>query len=91
MRGQKDWLAKLRSHRGSVGPIDGFRLDYLVERQSSSVVDEINYGPGFFRIIVSAWAIHVDEDLQTETADAALQSGSRFLSVLQSEQNPDRP
>ncbi len=51
----KDWLATNHSHRGSVGPVDGFTMHYVVERKTLSVVDELRHGSGVFRIGVSQW------------------------------------
>ncbi len=79
---QKDWIAKFRRHQGTVGPIDGFRMVYVVERQRPSVVDELRYGQQMMRVVVSGWKVEADPDLRGETADEALRRGSRFLASL---------
>ena len=81
---QKEWLAKFRRHQGSIGPVDGFSLTYVVERQSLSVADELRYGAGVYRIGVSAWQVVPEPDLEAETAEQALKRGSKFARALQS-------
>lgn len=83
---RKSWLARNRSHHGHVGPIDGYRMRYLVERKPLSMVEELHHGSGMFRVIVSAWQMQVTPDLKAETAEDALQLGSRFVAALQEAQ-----
>jgi hypothetical protein len=79
---QKQTLQHVRSHQGSVGPVEGFQLQYLIERQAASQFDEIRHGPGVFRIGVSAWKLIPEPDLDAETADQALRRNSRFAAAL---------
>lgn len=79
---RKDSLMKIRQYKGEVGPIDGFKMTYLVERAGLSVVDELKFGPGMYRIAVSRWTIEPSGDLPSESVDQALKAGSRFYSSL---------
>jgi hypothetical protein len=79
---RKDWLAKSQRHMGQVGPLDGFAMNYVVERDNMSVVDELRYGQGMYRISVSSWQIEPQRDLVSEPAAAAIQPGSRFYAAL---------
>jgi hypothetical protein len=79
---QKHSLAHVRSQQGSVGPVDGFQLQYLVERQAASQFDEIRHGPGVFRVAISAWKLVPEPDLEAETIDQALRRNSRFAAAL---------
>lgn len=79
---QKDMLARFRQHQGTVGPVNGFSLNYVVERQSVSVMEELRHGSGMFRISVSMWQLAPEPDLESETAEQALKSGSQFTSAL---------
>lgn len=81
---RKSWLARSRAHHGQVGPIDGYRMRYLVERKPLSLVEELQSGRGMFRVIVSAWQMQVTPDLVSETAEEALQMDSRFVEALRS-------
>jgi hypothetical protein len=78
---QKDWLAKYRQHQGSVGPVGGYTMHYIVERQLPSHLDQYR-GPGF-RIAVSAFKVIPEADLKTETAQEATRVGSDFHVALQ--------
>jgi len=79
---RKEMFAKARQHEGQVGPIDGYTLRYLVQRDNLSVVDELRYGPGMFRISVAHWQLDVDRDMVAETVPEALRPGSRFYQAL---------
>lgn len=79
---QKDWLVKFRRHEGSVGPVRGFNLEYVVERQTLSLVEELQHGQGMMRIGISEWRLSMDEGFEAETADQALRPGSVFHRVL---------
>ncbi len=79
---QKDWLAKYRSHQGEVGPVDGYRMKYVVERQQLSALEELRNGRGYMRIGISRWEIEPEPDLDTETAREAVLPGSRFIRTL---------
>ena len=78
---QKDWLARVPRHEGRVGPIGGFSMAYVVERQSMSIVDELRVG-GAVRIAVSEWRIIPEADFPAESAAAALAPGSAFIRRL---------
>jgi hypothetical protein len=67
---------------GQVGPVDGFAMNYVVERDSPSVVDELRYGVGSFRISVSNWQLEAQRDLVSEPVAVAIQPGSRFYTAL---------
>lgn len=75
---QKDWLAKFRTHQGTVGPVSGYSMNYLVERSSLTTVEQMRHGQGTFRLQVAMWKIVPEPDLEVETVDQALRSGSRF-------------
>ena len=68
---QKDWLAKFHQHQGMVGPIGGFSMQYIVERQ----------GP---MVSVTGFKIIPENDLKAETAEEAARLGSNFHQALQS-------
>lgn len=78
----KEWLAKSRQQLGQVGPIEGYTMHYVVQRENASVVDELRMGPGVFRISVSEWRVEAERDVETETFSDALRNGSRFLTAI---------
>ena len=79
---RKDWLVKYRRHQGSIGPIEGFTMNYVVERQPLSLADELVAGRGMIRIGVSRWQVDPTAGLRSESADEALQTGSEFAQRL---------
>jgi hypothetical protein len=80
---QKDWLARHVRHRGSVGPVDGYSLHYIVERQALSALEERRLGFGAMRVGVSQWQLIPEAGSEGETAEEALRRGSRFAVALQ--------
>jgi hypothetical protein len=79
---RKDWLAKAQRHMGQVGPVDGFAMSYVVERDNMTVVDELRYGQGMFRISVSSWQLEPQREMLAEPVATAMQPGSRFYAAL---------
>ncbi|VAX41506.1 hypothetical protein MNBD_PLANCTO02-2806 [hydrothermal vent metagenome] len=80
---QQQWLTKYNRHQGEVGPVEGFTMKYVIERQRLSVIEELRSGRGMMHIAVTGWKIIPEKKLEAESAEQALQSGSNFLSVLQ--------
>lgn len=80
---QKEWLSRHARQEGMVGPVDGYTLRYVVERQQLSALEERKLGYGAFRVGVSKWELVPDKDLPAETAEQALRRGSRFAIALQ--------
>ncbi|MBA3314763.1 MAG: hypothetical protein M3552_00150 [Planctomycetota bacterium] len=79
---QKDWIAKYHRQQGRVGPIDGFSMEYVVERQRLSAIEELRAGTQMMRITVTGWKAVPERDLVAESVEEALQSDSRFMSAL---------
>jgi len=79
---QKGWLTKFNTHHGSVGPVAGFTMNYVVVRQRLSVVEELRQGRGMMRIGVSEWQLIPSRDIASETAEEALRPSSAFHRAL---------
>ncbi len=79
---QRDWLIKFPRHQGSIGPVRGFTMNYVVERQQLSVVEELRQGRGIMRIGISEWQLETAPDLSAESAEQALRPGSAFHRAL---------
>jgi hypothetical protein len=80
---QKDWIARHAKHEGTVGPVDGYTLKYVVERQQLTPMQERKLGYGAYRIELSRWELIPDAEVPAETSDQALRRGSRFAIALQ--------
>ncbi len=81
---KKDWLMRMPRHQGQVGPVEGFSLKYVIQRESGSVIDELQMGQQVFRISVTQWVLSPERDLKSESASEAMTSGSRFIRSLSS-------
>lgn len=80
---QRDLLLKLRYYKGSVGPEGGFRMEYIVQQQDMSLLDELRAGgANMIRVGVTQWLLVPEPGLEGETPEAALREGSRFLRIL---------
>lgn len=81
---RRNVVMKFHRYEGMVGPVEGFRMQYIVQRQAVSALQAIQRGQNAFRISVSRWSIVPAETLDAETVDEALKLGSRFRQVLES-------
>jgi len=79
---RKSWLLKFPTHRGTVGPIGGFEMQYVVQRQLSTALDELRGGYGQIKVLLQGWKIEPTSELRAETVERALQPGSRFLQEI---------
>jgi len=85
IRQNGNWLLKYNQHQGVIGPIDGYRLEYVVARERLSVVDELRTGRRSIRIGISELVILPDSGLEEEGIVKSLQPGGlvyRHLSPL---------
>jgi len=85
---RKDWIVKTRQHKGQVGPINGFNLEYIIGVDIVSGVEELRAGMGGYRMSMRYWEIHPEESLRGEPDDVALSQGSKFYQALVSS-SPD--
>ena len=76
-------VAKFQRYNGAVGPTQGFRMEYIVQRDSLPPLQALEYGHSPFSISVSRWQIHPTPTLAAETVEEALRLGSRFRQVLE--------
>jgi hypothetical protein len=77
------WLAKYREHHGKVGPVQGYTMNYVVERQPLSALDQLRTGgTGGFRVGVTKWEIGRSDDVSGEVQETALRPQSQFSRAL---------
>ncbi len=79
---KKHKLLKTQRHVGTIGPIDGFKMEYVIERQASSLIDELRYGATIIRMGVSQWRVVPQPDVIAEEATQAIHPHGRFLAAL---------
>jgi hypothetical protein len=78
---QRSRLYREGVQQGDVGPVAGFRLDYIVRVRRLSTIDELRQGSST-ALELSQWRVVPEPDLDTEGADEALKPGSDFLRFL---------
>ncbi|MEZ6131011.1 MAG: hypothetical protein R3C59_20260 [Planctomycetaceae bacterium] len=76
-------VMKFHRYEGMVGPVEGFRMQYIVERNSTSPLKALQYGQNAFHISVARWTVLPAETLEAEPVAAALRIGSRFRQLLE--------
>lgn len=80
---QRDFIMSRDRYASSVGPIDGYRMEYAIQRhRAGNISDELKYGQTMVRMVVSGWVIRPEGEVTSETAEEALRSGSRFQQAL---------
>ena len=82
MERQRDFIIRSRRYAGSVGPVHGFNMNYIVEREEASTLDNLRGGGGIVRIMVSQWELIPETDLDAEPTEAALRAESAFRNEL---------
>ncbi len=80
---QKDYILRHRQFEGTVGPIRGFTMKYLIQNQMTSSWRERQMGSGTVTTTMPLWQIIPESDIEAETVEEALQPGSRFSETLQ--------
>lgn len=80
---RRSLVAKFHRYNGAVGPVQGFRMEYVVQRDSLPPLQALDYATSPYRISVSRWQIHPTDTLVAETVEDALRLGSRFRQILE--------
>ena len=79
---QKELLAKMNRYEGTVDPLDGFRMQYVIERDRLSLAEELKFGQNVVRMQVTRWTLLPEPNLATESPEQALREGSEFYHSL---------
>ena len=78
----RDLFLRVNRYEGTAGPVDGFLMRYVVERQQPSAIEELRNGGPFMRIRMTYYELEAGADVATESAEEALTLGSRFLTAI---------
>ena len=82
---KQSWLLRANSHTGEIGPLNGFVMKYVVEKEQQSHFDQLRTGSSQIRIVLSQFAMIPDEKtIIRETVAQATSSTSRFLIAIRS-------
>ena len=85
MQKRRDFLLKQHRFQSRVGPVNGYEMEYLVQRESGGIFDEARYGTGRIRVSVTDWVLKPSGDIYSEDLEAAIVPGSQFRQALLSE------
>ncbi len=79
---QRDFLLSREYYESSTGPIDGYTMEFTLERAKATAVEELNM-MRTIKMQVTSWTVRPDPGLLEETAEQALQRGSTFLRTIE--------
>lgn len=82
---RKDILLKQSRFQASVGPVDGYMMEFLVQRESGGLFDTARYGAGVYRFGVTDWEIRPTTSVRDESLEEALESRSQFRRAILSQ------
>lgn len=78
MRRRQDFLFRQPRFQSTVGPVQGYEMEYLVQRQGGSLLEPTRIGSGMVRISLTDWVIHPTEQVHAETYEQAIAENSLF-------------
>jgi hypothetical protein len=81
---QRDFLLSREYFEGAVGPIDGYKMEFTLERSKPTPSEELNMAGRLIRMEVTGWQIRVEPGVIEETAEQALADGSNYLRTVES-------
>lgn len=79
---RKEILLNKSFFQGNTRTIDGYMMEYVMQRQGGTLSEDLRYGRSMIRIGISSWVIQPVGPLRGEMADEALQSGSLFRTAI---------
>ncbi|TWT50113.1 hypothetical protein KOR42_36600 [Thalassoglobus neptunius] len=82
MQRRKDFLLKQPRYQATVGPVNGYEMEFLVQRHSNGLLGDSRFGANLVKISVTDWVIRPAGDVRGETSEEALQSHSQFRRAL---------
>ncbi|RLS53175.1 MAG: hypothetical protein DWH91_15075 [Planctomycetota bacterium] len=80
---QREFLLSQEYYESSVGPLDGYRMEFVLERAPPTAVEELNYGVRMVKLEVTSWSIKPEQGMFEETTEQALRRGSHFLNTME--------
>ena len=80
---RRSTVMRFNQFEGTVGPVVGYNMSYVVEKEGPSTLEALQSGDGRMRITVSRWTITPDDNLSDESIDEAIKPGSRYRQVIE--------
>jgi hypothetical protein len=81
---QRDFLLSREYFESSVGPIDGYKMEFTLERAKPTPSEEVNMVGRMIKMEVTGWQIRPEAGVIEETAEQALAPGSNYLRTIES-------
>ena len=78
LRSQANLMFRQNRHTGRIGPVDGYYMQFVVERAKFSIIDDLRYGAGTVRIGLSEWRLQPSRTVIEESVQTALGGTSNF-------------
>lgn len=75
---RKEIMLTRPAYQGTIGPVQGFTMDYVLQRDNLSLAEELKFGSGIMRMTVTGWILRPQPDLPSESLSEALRPDSRF-------------
>ena len=80
---QKEFLLSREYFESSVGPVDGYEMQFVLERAKATPVEELNMGGRIIKMEVTSWTIRPGSGMVEETAEQAVVPGSHFMQAIE--------
>ena len=80
---RRSTVMRFNQFQGTVGPVVGYNMTYVVEKDGPSTLESLQSGDGRMRISVSRWTITPDEALEDESIEEAIRPGSRYRQIVE--------
>lgn len=79
---RKEWIVKTRQQNGEIGPVKGFRLQYVLHVDTYSDLTAARMGHAGYSISLDRWIVIPEPESKGETAEVALRKGSQFYQSI---------
>ncbi len=80
---QRDFLLSREYYESNVGPVDGYKMEFTLERAQATPSEELNMGSRLIKMEVTGWQIRPAAGIIEETAEQALKPGSHFVQAIE--------
>jgi hypothetical protein len=75
---RKEVMLTRPAFQGTVGPLQGYTMDYVLQRDGMTLSEEFKYGSGMMRMTVTGWILRPSPEVASESLEEALQPDSLF-------------
>ncbi|MFO1092086.1 MAG: hypothetical protein U0992_02080 [Planctomycetaceae bacterium] len=82
MERSRDMFLRVNRYEGTAGPVDGYLMRYVIEKQQPSAIEQLRNGGPFMRVQLTYYELEVGQDVKGESLEEALKPGSRFITAL---------